>query len=470
MDDGYSIRRLISTSFIGNILQQIVQIVSIMITARYLMPADFGVIGLTAVFTAVSTVLVDAGYSTALLKDTDLNDSKYSQVFIFNTFMGFLLYGILFGFSTPISLYFGEPSFERVSQIVFLLIPINSLSSIQLIMLNKKMQFKKIAMINNLSGLIIAFTTIILAINGFGVYSLAIGSVVGALVKTILLWIFNQWKPMSQLNKFGYLISNFSFSSKLLLTSIVNHLSNNFIQLLLGRYYSVSSVGYYTQASKLQSIPMVSLTSAIHDVYFQHLVKIDNPNNQDQATVNIIEKVTIGFSFVFSLLSLFSHEIVTVIFSEKWINVVPIFRILCVNAVLYPLIILANMSLKIKGQSSIIFTMELIKSSCVVVALFVFRDKGIMLLLYGFLITNLVYYIVLVKMTWKNRLIIKKIYGVLVVSAIVVASSFFVIDRLGLSHGSTILETILRFLVFSGFVFASYVLFKLSKMKELKNG
>ena len=469
MNDSNSIRRLISISFIGNATQQIVQILSIMVTARYLVPADFGVIGLTTVFTAISTVLVDAGYSTALLREKEFNESKYSQVFVFNVLMAMLLYSILIALSGQISLYFNEPRFEKISLLVFLLIPINAISSIHLIMLNKKMQFKRIAFINNVSGLFIAFSSIVLAMNGFGIYSLAIGPVAGAIVKTVLLWIFNQWLPMIQFNRFEYLKKQFSFSSKLLLTSIVNHVSNNFIQLLLGKYYSVSSVGFYTQASKLQSIPMASLTSAIHDVYFQHIVKIGNPNDQDRATVKVIEKVTIGFSIVFSLFSLFSYEIVTVIFSDKWIRVAPIFSILCFNAVLYPLVVLVNMSLKIKGQSSVIFKMELIKSSLVVVVLFVFRDKGILFLLYGFLITNLIYYLVLVKKTWNNRLLIKKIYGVFGVSAFVIACSFFVIHQLGLNHGATLLESIMRFFVFSGFVFAAYIIFKFLKMKELKN-
>ena len=78
-----------------------IQFVIMVIMARILLPSDYGMIGMLAIFIAIAQTLIDSGFSNALIQKKDRSEIDYSTVFYFNIAVGIVLYFILF-FSSQI--------------------------------------------------------------------------------------------------------------------------------------------------------------------------------------------------------------------------------------------------------------------------------------------------------------------------------------------------------------------------------
>ncbi|MEH7388578.1 lipopolysaccharide biosynthesis protein [Bacillus sp. JJ1521] len=346
------------TDLIGNQgLQFIIQI----ILARLLLPEQFGLIGMILVIIAISTSIIDSGFTQALIREKDPSQIDYSTVFYFNLFMAVLLYGIIFISAELISIFFGEPTLIPIIKILSLVLIINSFGIIQRAILIKRVDFKTQTKINLLAGIISGIIAVICAFKGLGVWSLVIRTLSMQFIQTGLLWFFNRWIP-SIVFSFQSFKRFFGFGSKILASGLIDTIFNNLYFILIGKFFSVTALGYYTNAIKLRDVASQSVTSSIQRVTYPVLSSIKEDETKLRNGYRTVIRMTAYIIFPFMIgLATVASPLIQLLFGDKWMPSVIYLQLLCFAGMLYPIHALNLNILQVKGRSDIFLLLEIIK-------------------------------------------------------------------------------------------------------------
>ncbi len=383
----------ISWSFIDNIAGSGITFIVGIFLARLLSAAEFGVIGIVIIFIAVSNSLVDSGFSNALIRKKDIASKDYNTVFYFNLAVSFFLYGVLFLSSTLIADYFHLPILVEVLRVIGFVLPINAFAIIQRTILVKRVDFKTQAKVSIISSVISGGIAIGMAYSGYGVWSLVGLQISKQLLNTVFLWYFNTWRP-----KLEYCWKSFrelfSFGSKLLVSGLLDTIYNNIYQLVIGRYYSATQLGYYTRSQQFQMVFSSNLTAVIQRVSYPIFSEIQDDSEKLFTTYRKTIKTTmmITFALMLGLMAIAKPLIVNLI-GEKWIPSVYYLQIICFTGMLYPLHAINLNILQVRGRSDLYLKLEVIKKIIGVLPIVVGVIYGIEYMLWSSVLIGLVAYI-----------------------------------------------------------------------------
>jgi len=240
-------------SAFGTFSSQAISFIIGIVLARLLIPSDYGLIGMLAIFFAVSTLLVESGFSNALIQKIDRTEADYSTIFYFNLFVSIAAYLLLF-FSAPlIAHFYNTPDLSLLTRVLSLNIVIGSLAVVQHARMKILLDFKTPALITIFSVAISGTLGVSLAYSGFGVWSLVVQTLSASAIRTILLFVFNKWIPQLVFS-INSLKTLFGFSSKLLAAGLVAAVVNNLYSILIGKIFSSKDLGYYTRARQFPEL------------------------------------------------------------------------------------------------------------------------------------------------------------------------------------------------------------------------
>ncbi len=243
------------------------------ILARIIQPSDYGLVGMVSIFIAFSMIFINSGFSQALIRKIDVSKEDYSTVFFFNLTISIILYLIFFFFAGVISEFFSEHALILILRILTIVIIINAFSIIPETILVKKIDFKTLAKVSLISNIISGLIAVLLAYSGFGIWSLVLYTLSTSFFKGFLLWIYIKWIPLLTFNVKSFKES-FTFGSKLFISGIIDTVYNNISPLLIGRFYSTSELGYYTNAYNINTLISSLISSSIQRVTYPVLSSI----------------------------------------------------------------------------------------------------------------------------------------------------------------------------------------------------
>lgn len=364
------------------------------ILARLLTPDDFGIIGMLAIFIALSNTFLEGGFGAALIQKRNPSQTDYSTVLYWNIFFSVFLYVVLFSCSPLIAVFFHNEKLIVIIRVQALILIPNSLSVVHSSILRKTLQFKKLARIILIPSFLSAIIGITLAYNGWGVWSLVAFQLSNSLFLTIFYWYSIKWTP-SFVFDFQSFRRLFSYGGFILISNLLNTLMDNIQGLLIGRKFSAATMGFYTQARKLEDIPATSLSSITSQVTFPVFSKI---YDDKKAVFEAHRKITIALNaIVFPLMSLLivlADPIFIVIFSEKWVDSIPLFRVLCLGGMANCLISV-NYNLYISsGKSKQMFKWNTIKQLFGLVNIIIGLHWGVVGMLYGMVVNSWCYFLI----------------------------------------------------------------------------
>jgi len=176
---------------------QLINLIAQIFLARLLLSEDFGLIGMTTIFIAISQSLIDSGFSSALIRKKDISESDYSTVFMFNLVVSISIYFALFASSRIISGFFNEPRLIPIIRVLSTVFIINSFGIVQSTMLIREIDLKPQTKITIISSAISGVIAILVALVGFGKWALVIRTIVGQVIQSVMLVMFDQIKNMS---------------------------------------------------------------------------------------------------------------------------------------------------------------------------------------------------------------------------------------------------------------------------------
>lgn len=335
--------------------------ISNMVLARLLTPDDYGCIGMLAIFITVSNTFVDGGFGSALIQKKEPTQRDYSTIFWWNLFLSVVLYGVLYIGAPYISQFYRIPLLSSVLRVQGVVLIINALNIIQSNQLRKRLNFKKLAVVNVVSQLVGVTVAIVTAWYGWGVWALVAQQIVASSMTSLLLWTLNRWMPdfCFSMESFKQL---FGFGSFILCSNFINTLCNNVQGLLIGRFFNPAIMGYYTQARKLEEVASHSFSNVIDQVSYPILSKFQSDN---EAMRSVLEKLVLMLSFVtfplMLILILIAEPLITLLYGVKWLSCVPYFQILCVAGIAICLQGIHYYAVASKGKSKDLFVWTIIK-------------------------------------------------------------------------------------------------------------
>lgn len=337
------------------------QFVSNMVLARLLMPSDYGAVGMLNVFIAISGIFVTAGFGSALIQKKNPTHLDYTSVFYWNLVVAIVFYGILFLCGPAIARFYKMPELCAVLRVQSLSLIVNAFSTVQTNQLLKQLKFKVLSIRNIVGTVIGTIVAIVMAFYGYGVWSLVASSLVGSVASVFLLWRMSSWRPTWEFS-WNSIKELFSFGGLIALSSFVETIYGNILSLILGKYYSPSTLGYYTQARKLERIPSEALSSVVGSVSFPVFSSIQDDKEKLLWGLkkNIKSLMFVNVPLMI-LLAMIGRPLIFLLYGPKWEVSILYFQILCFGGMVYSLNSLNVNIIKSLGKGRAYFYLQLTK-------------------------------------------------------------------------------------------------------------
>lgn len=430
----------------------LISFISGIVLARLLSPADYGSIGMLAIFMSLAQVFIDAGFGSALIQKKQPTQTDYSTVFYFNIVMSLVLYVVLY-FSAPIIASFYHMNILcdilRVQGVVLF---IYSLNVIQQNQIRKNLQFKKLSKISISTSIIALLITVAMAYSGFGVWSLVVQNILAALIPCIFFWITTKWHPTWEYSWDSFK-ELFNFGAFMFLTHLFEAFSSKVSGLLIGRWFNSDTMGYYSKASTTENMASLSISGVLIQTTYPLYASIQDDKKR---LSNVIRRIVMSLSYItfplMFLLILVAKPLFIILYSEKWLPAVPYFQILCIAGLATCLQAVNYQSIAAIGKSKTrmywTFINKMIGLILQIVGLIYGGMKGLMI---GFVLSAWFSYIVNISLVSKyvgySYIIqIKDILSVLIVSIFAAIGSYYIVSAFSMS---IYMDATLKIIVFT---------------------
>ena len=337
-------------------IQQLVGLAFGIVLGRLLSPSDYGMMAMISIFSLVATALQDSGFRTALTNIEHPKDEDYNSVFWFNIIMASSLYLILFFAAPLIGEYYHTPRVVPLCRYAFLSIVIASFGTAQSAYLFKHLRAKQQAEAGALAVIMSSLTGVGMAFAGMAYWSLATQGLVYVGINTLLQWHFSPWRPSIHGITFAPVRRMFRFSCKILATTIMTHVNNNVLNILLGHYFTPRDTGNYNQAYQWNTKCYSLVQSMVAQVAQPVLVSLNGEEGRQKDVFRKMMRFTafITFPLLFGF-GLVAKEFIVTAIGEKWLASAQLIQILCVSGATMPLSTLFSNMIISKGRSDTFF-------------------------------------------------------------------------------------------------------------------
>lgn len=380
----------VAWSGIDNVAQIGVTFVVSIILARLLTPDDYGLLGIILIFSNISTALINAGFTTALIRKVDATDDDYNTSFISNIGLSVFFYVVIFIISPQIAQFFHREELVALTRLTSLGIIIGALSMVQQTRLTKRIDFKtqtKITIVSSLSSGIIG---IVMALLGFGVWALVAQLISMQTLRTILLWIYDKWVPKWKFSSKSF-HNLFGFGWKMMVSALLDSLWKELYQVVVGRFYNPATLGQYTRSKQFSQLFSSNLTSIIQRVSYPVL---SNIQNDKELMISVYRRLIKATMFVTAismfLLAAVSEPLLYCLIGPKWHEAAIYLPLICIAGSTYPLQSLNLNMLQVLGRSDLFLGLEIVKKIVALAPLIVGALVGIIPMLWLNLVTTVI--------------------------------------------------------------------------------
>ena len=340
-----------------------ISFVSNIVLARLLTPDDYGCVGMLMIFIAISNTFIDGGFGSALIQKKRPTSEDYSTIFYWNIFLSIALYAVLFLCAPLIADFYNIPLLTEVLQVQGLVLIINALGIIQANQLRKQLKFKAIAQVSVIASIVSVVIAIAMAYMGYGVWSLVVQQITHSLALTFLYWAYSSWRPILVFSKESFK-ELFGFGSFILLSNLINTFCNNLNGLLIGKFFNASSMGYFTQAKKLEDVSSTSIEAVVLQVTYPVLVEV---KDNYERLKNVLKQFNSLLLYVVTplmmLLNLLAAPIILLLLGEQWLPAVPYLEILAFQGIAISVQGINSNAIASIGKSKALFKATIVKRS-----------------------------------------------------------------------------------------------------------
>ncbi|MCK4662720.1 MAG: lipopolysaccharide biosynthesis protein [Bacteroidales bacterium] len=361
-----------------------------LVLARLLLPSDYGLVGMLAIFLAISQTFVDSGFSSALIQKKDRTETDYSTTFLFNIGVGLFFYLILFFTAPLIANFYNSPELTSLTKVIGINVFITSLAVVQRAKLTIKLDFKTQAKASFTSVFIGGCVGITMAYKGYGVWALVVQSLLQNGLNTLFLWLLSKWMPKAVFSKSSFK-ELFSFGSKLLGAGLLDTIYRNIYLIIIGKIFSARELGFYTRAQQFQKMPSQNITGIISRVTFPVFSSIQDDDEKLIKAYRSFIRLSVFIVFPLMIgLAVVAEPLIRLILTEKWMPTVPLLQLLCIAGMLYPVHAINLNILNVKGRSDLFLKLEIIKKVIITIAILITFSFGVKAMVIGQIFTSFI--------------------------------------------------------------------------------
>ena len=387
---------------VGN---QLVSLVIQLILARLLEPSDYGALAILIVFINIGNVFVQNGFNTSLIQAKHVSQVSYSSVFWFTLCVAIVLCLLLCLFAEAITNYFGILAAAWQLRVLSFTLIISSYSSILIAIISREFRFKEFASATVISSISSGATGIVMAYAGFGLWALIAQQVLFSTLYCFCLFYQERWIP-SLVFSWEETREKISFGWKLTVSGLLETGYQSLSDLVIGKQFSASNLGFVSQGKKVPMVIGNSLDGAIQPVILSAVAHI-----QDDASFvkRLVRRALKTSSYLIvpgmTLLALVAEPIMRLLLGEQWLPAVPFLQMYCFVYALLPIHTSNLQALNGMGRSDLFLKLELVKKAYsiafILVGAFVFQD--VYILVGGYMLSGVISTFV---NAWPNRKVI----------------------------------------------------------------
>ncbi len=374
-------------SALGKLGSEILSFTGNVLIARVLSPDDYGLVAMLSIFIGISMNLTDAGFNDGLLRKHICSKSDYGTVATYNIIVSVIIYVLLFLLSPYIATFYQHEELESITKVIALSIVLKAFCLSGFVQLTKQLRFKQSSIIANLTSLCSIVIVYVLALCEFGYWALAVQPLVVSLFNIIFLMSIAKWKPYFcfDYTKFKEM---WAFSNNLLLSYIVNQIGRNAYSVIIGKFFSPTSLGFYNQAQKMQTVPTNGLNSVVMTTSYPILAKETDLKKREKMYENLISQYTWILAFFAFALICASDAVFVILLGMKWLPSAPLFKLFMLIAITYPLVTINSNIVKLQGKSNVYRNLTFLRNGLQILALIICGRFSLEVILYGQIIAT----------------------------------------------------------------------------------
>lgn len=450
---------------LSNGLVQVLGALFGIVLLRLLSPADYGKIAVLLIFSSVASNIQESGFIAALCNRKEPTHEEYNAVFWFNCIVSVMLYALLWMAAPLIADFYHEPVLTPLARYLFLGFLLSGFGTVQRAYIFGHMMVKQYSISGVIALVVSNSIAVVMASMGFAFWGLATQSVAYVLVVMLLNWYVSPWRPTmpgkSIVETLRPAFVMFGFSSKLLVTNLFNQLNSHVFSILLGRYYTTSTVGLYSNARKWDDMAVNTVNGMMTGVSQPVLARV---MGDDGRYHNVFRKMLRFVSFVsfpcmFGL-ALIAREFILITVGEQWVESAALLSMLCVHGAFFPISILySNMAIS-RGRSDI--NMLCTISLCIViwVGLIAVHEYGIYAMVTFFITVNVAWLLVwqwfarrLFRLSYVDAL--KDVVPFLMLAGMVMVTTWYVTSMIDNIYLSLLVKIVLAVILYCGLTYLS---------------
>lgn len=379
-----------SWSLTGRLLQQGVQFIIGIILARLLLPAEYGLVAMALIFINVSYVFVDSGFGVTIVQRKDLSNEDLSTIFYLNLGVSIIIFIVLYFLAGPIANFYNESQLIKIVRVLSLVVILYSLTIVQNSIITRDVNFKLRTRIEIISQTLSGTIAIYLAYKGHGVWALIYKALLNQILVNVQLWLKQNWIPSFQFSK-NSIKELFSFSSKILLSGLIDRIYNQLHRLVVGKFFPANELGFYTRAEQFKNLPSNTISNSMMSFLLPVFSKIqDEPERLKKAAKKVLKVVMFFNINAMILIGIVAEPLIQVLLGDKWLGTVPYLQLLIFVGIFYPMHVINVQILTAMGRSDLFLKIEIIKKLVGLPAILLGIFVGIKAMIGGMIATSLI--------------------------------------------------------------------------------
>jgi len=339
----------------AQLVRQGAQFISTLVLARLLSPSDFGLMSMAAVVTGLAALFKDMGTASAIIQRKQISEELLSSVLWVNVVIGVFTMVSIIMISELIATFYKEPRIVPILRLLSISFVISSLGNVHQALLEKQMKFRNIAIAEIIAALLGALIGILSAFKGYGVWSLVFQSIGVTLATTLMFWLINPWIPRWSF-RLKEIRSVIGYSLNLAGFNMLNYVTRNADNILIGRVWGAQELGYYNIAYRIMYYPIQSLSFVMSRVLFPLFSQHQDDNRSIKDVYMQITTFIANVTFPLMMgMAVLSKPFVHVVFGVQWVPASPIIAILAPVGALQSIIAPLGSVYLSKGRSDLFF-------------------------------------------------------------------------------------------------------------------
>jgi O-antigen/teichoic acid export membrane protein len=323
------------------------------VLAALLGPKEFGVVAMASVYIVFIQMILESGFNDAIIQRKDLKQIHLDSIFWLILVSSLFLSGMSVMLSRWWAAMNNMPGLALVISVLSINIPIRGFVIVQQALLHREMDFKSIAIRDNVAVFAGGCLGIVMALSGFGIWALVSQQLCRSLVSVMLLWKLSHWRPQRQFS-FQSVKDLLHFSVKVFIANFGGFLTGQSDALFLGAFFGPVAVGLYRFADRIMSMLLEVVTKAIQMVSFPFFSSLQNDKTELKKNLLMCWKTSAGATIPSMIaLAAVSDRLVRAV-GPQWQASAPVIKILCIIGIARSVMLFTGAYLKAVGRPGMV--------------------------------------------------------------------------------------------------------------------